>query len=404
MTERSVLVPLPAEQWGGLQTFAVNIAKSLQDAGWRWTVVVPQEAIDICQRLLDEGVEAICCPLPRFRRSPIESLRSAFHLFPAIHNLANLAQARNATLVQAVGAHHLHGLLLAKHIGKPLVWQLHSDILRQPLRRIMSRVITNNAHAVMTNGYSVARSFWDDIADIPNHFVFYAPVNTEKFKSNPEYRYQARRKLQIEGDTVVIGTVGNRVWQKNHRFLVEVAQELKSYYPKIIFLVLGGVHEPYQKTYEREVVQPANVLNSYMPGFFRFLDPGHDVAQWLQALDVFVLTSHAEGVPIALFEAMSMGKPVVSTNVGSISEVVEEGVTGKLCPAGNILEFCIALRAIVEDKGMRESMARAARARILQKFALSSVVQVHLDAYESAIYESKRSRMCSSKINCCLFL
>ncbi len=100
---------------------------------------------------------------------------------------------------------------------------------------------------------------------------------------------------------------------------------------------------------------------------------------------MFTLTSHAEGVPIALFEAMSAAKPVVSTAVGSIGEIVAEGLTGFLVQPGDDRRLAERLRQLVEDSQLRSSLGLAGRQRILESFSLDSVVEAHVCAYEAAI-------------------
>jgi glycosyltransferase involved in cell wall biosynthesis len=390
--ERSVLVPLPPVQWGGLQTFAANLSAGLKQAGWRWTVVIPPEAPEIQQRLREAGVEVVSAPLLRFRRSPLLTLKALTGMAGNVQSLSALEQVRQASLVQAVGAHHFHGPMLAKKLGKPLVWQIHSSILPAPIRKLVAPCITRHADAIMTNGLAVANDFWSKERLAPPHFVFYAPVDTERYAPNPEARAAARRELGYEDDTVVVGTVGNQVWQKNHALLVAVAGEVAPLYPKLRFLVLGAEHDAYHAEYEATVKQPAAILNQQFPGYIRFLDPGREVHCWVHALDVFTLTSQAEGVPIALFEAMSAEKAVVSTRAGSIAEVVEEGCSGFVCERGDGGALAARLRELAQNHSLRANMGKAGRRRILEKFSLRQVVEAHVNAYEAAIEAHARRK------------
>jgi glycosyltransferase involved in cell wall biosynthesis len=390
--ERSVLVPLPPVQWGGLQTFAANLNPGLRKAGWRWTVIVPPEAPEIRQRLQDAGVEVVSSPLLRFRRSPILTMRAIAGLAHNVRALSNLPEAGRATLVQAVGAHHLHGSMLASRLQKPLVWQIHSSILPAPFRKVMAPVIAARADVVMTNGRTVARQFWGKESLGDSHIVFYAPVDTSKYAPNGEVRAAARLALGCGDETVIVGTTGNRVWQKNHSFLVDTARRLSSHYPKVRFLIMGAAHEAYRREYQETVEKPAEILNQQYPGYIRFLDPGSQVDRWLQTLDVFTLTSHAEGVPIALFEAMCAEKPVISARVGSIAEIVDEGRTGFLYNGGDQGELIERIKKLVLDPALRQSMGQAGRKRIVEEFSLERVIDAHVCAYETATaaYATKR--------------
>ncbi|MGO9439986.1 MAG: glycosyltransferase family 4 protein [Terriglobales bacterium] len=382
---RSVLVPLPPVHWGGLQAFAANLSAGLREAGWRWTVVVPPEATEVQQRLCEAGVDVLSLPLARFRRKPMLTLKALASLPGNIRSLAKRPEAAEASIVQAVGAHHFHGAMLAAKLRKPLVWQIHSSILPRAARKTVAPIISRRADAIMTNGRAVAKAFWGKESLGTGHFVFYAPVDTNVYAPNPQARAAARHELGCSEDDVVVGTVGNRVWQKNHRFLVDAAVELAHLYPRLRFLVLGAPFEQYSKEYAETVERPAAKLNESRPDYIRFINPGNQVGYWLHALDIFALTSHAEGVPIALCEAMSAGKPVVSVNVGSIAEIVDEGRTGFLYRREDLRTLTNRVEKLFQNRCLRESAGVAGRKRIIEEFSLRRVVEAHARAYEGAI-------------------
>jgi glycosyltransferase involved in cell wall biosynthesis len=389
---RSVLVPLPPVHWGGLQAFAATIDGALRRSGWRWIVVIPQDALEVANRLSEFGVDVIRAPLARIRRSPALALRSLPRLWSDTRALSRSAGIENVSIVQAVGAHHPHGALLARRLNKPLVWQIHSGIVTGPARWLAAKVVLSRSNAIMTNGRGIARAFWGRENLAPNHFVFYAPVDTKRFAPNPELRRELRLQLGYSDRAIVIGTVGNRVWQKNHEFLIKAAESLAQINANFRFLILGDPASTYKAEYEGRVENPALALNKKFNGIVRFLSPGREVDRWIHVLDIFTLTSHTEGVPIALFEAMSAAKPVLSADVGSIREVVEEGRTGFLYRPGDLSEYTANLLRICSNTAMLEQMGRAGRARIMAQFSLSTVVEAHIQAYEAAIRNFSQQR------------
>jgi glycosyltransferase involved in cell wall biosynthesis len=243
----------------------------------------------------------------------------------------------------------------------------------------------------MTNGRQVARAFWGSKELNSRHFVFYAPVDAVRFAPCDVARNSARRQLGVCDGAVVVGTVGNRVWQKNHGFLIKAAESLLHLYPKLRLLILGGESPDHSVEYRREVEGPARKLNEARPGFIHFVDPQKSVERWIHAIDIFTLTSHAEGVPIALFEAMSAAKPVVSVNVGSIQEIVDDGRTGFLYRSGDLAGYTEHLKTLFYDPDRRQSMGHAGRDRILSEFSIQRVVEAHTLAYEAAILNFSES-------------
>ena len=92
------------------------------------------------------------------------------------------------------------------------------------------------------------------------------------------------------------------------------------------------------------------------------------VAQMLAGADMLVLPSFAEGVPVTLMEAMASGLPVLSTRVGGIAELVEDGVSGYLVPPGNVEALTARLRDLLADPDLRARMGAAGRAKVAAEF------------------------------------
>ena len=96
--------------------------------------------------------------------------------------------------------------------------------------------------------------------------------------------------------------------------------------------------------------------------------------EWLARADIFVLPSHAEGLPVSVLEAMICGIPVVATDVGGIPEVVADGAEGVLVPQSDPRALANALSGLLQDGTRRESVATAALARAKRDFAAAPVL------------------------------
>ncbi|TCP39565.1 glycosyltransferase family 4 protein [Rhodovulum marinum] len=92
------------------------------------------------------------------------------------------------------------------------------------------------------------------------------------------------------------------------------------------------------------------------------------VAETLAASDVFVLPSFSEGLPVVLMEAMAAGKPVIATQLAGVGELVEEGVSGFLVPAGDAESLAERMVRIAGDPALRETMGAAGQARVRADF------------------------------------
>jgi len=116
-----------------------------------------------------------------------------------------------------------------------------------------------------------------------------------------------------------------------------------------------------------------------------FLGFRNDVAELLAAADVFLMSSHYEGVSIAILEAMRAGLPVVGTQVGGIPETVLQGESGLLVPDGDEAAFADAMLTLLQDASRRATLGRAATQRQRDAFSLESAAQRYLQIYAGGL-------------------
>jgi len=115
---------------------------------------------------------------------------------------------------------------------------------------------------------------------------------------------------------------------------------------------------------------------------------GDQKQEVLRKAHVYVLPSHKEGMPVSILEAMAYGMPVISTRVGGIPELVEEGVTGLLIDAGNRQELQRHMASFLDNPALIGSMGEAGRKRITAQFSKAGVVQQLSGIYEALLTET----------------
>ncbi len=106
-----------------------------------------------------------------------------------------------------------------------------------------------------------------------------------------------------------------------------------------------------------------------------------DPAPVYREAQVFALPSAAEGLPLALLQAMSAALPAVATSVGGIPDVLRPGIDGRLVAADDLDGFTAALRELLDDQALRRTMGKQARERILADYTLDRCVDRLLDVY-----------------------
>jgi len=118
----------------------------------------------------------------------------------------------------------------------------------------------------------------------------------------------------------------------------------------------------------------AQVGREGLEGWIHFLGRRNDVPDILHAGDVFVFPSRWEGFPVAVMEAMAAGLPVVASDVGGISELVQEGKTGMLVPPKDPIALFESLRKLLNDRDFRQRMGIEGKNRIRRDFQLEKMV------------------------------
>ncbi len=108
----------------------------------------------------------------------------------------------------------------------------------------------------------------------------------------------------------------------------------------------------------------------------------NDVPEIMRGLDCFVLPSLAEGISNTILEAMACGLPVIATDVGGNADLVIDGVTGLIVPAGDVDAIAHSLVRLARSPELAQKMGRAGRQRILEKFSLGAMVATYQGLYD----------------------
>lgn len=203
------------------------------------------------------------------------------------------------------------------------------------------------------------------IADIPNG------VDPQHFgPAGAEARAALRRELKLPAGPLVV-FAGRLVSAKGLDVLLEAAPGLLARQPEAHLLIVGDGE------LRASLEQQARALG--LGGRVLFIGGRDDSAPYLRAADAFVLPSRAEGLPVALLEAMACGLPCVATRVGGSAELIDDRVNGRLVAAEDPEALGEALAHALSDAA--EEWGPRARQRILERYALDAVADRYVELY-----------------------
>lgn len=206
-------------------------------------------------------------------------------------------------------------------------------------------------------------------------------VNLERF-TPPQDKTPFKASLGYSGEELLVGIVAALRPEKNHLMLVETAARLSRQFPSARFLLVGdGVERP---RIEQQISQRG------LGDQVKLLGRRSDIPEILAALDLIVLCSRPiiETLPVCLVESDAMGLPAVSTRVGSVDDIVEDGVTGYLVPPGDVDGFTDRIGQLLADAHLRREFGAAARERALRLFRIDDMVR-NYDRLFTEIVEKK---------------
>lgn len=174
-----------------------------------------------------------------------------------------------------------------------------------------------------------------------------------------------RAQHNLHGN-VVVGTVGRIVKEKGYREFLRMAVTLTREGVDAKYLVVGDSlpsdRDQFGPTFRKMVADAG------LSGRFVFTGMTDRVADYLAVMDVFVLASYREGFPRSVLEAMAAGLPVVATDIRGCREAVCDGVSGFIVPPADSSGLTAAVRRLVDDSGMRQSMGAAGRTLAVERY------------------------------------
>jgi glycosyltransferase involved in cell wall biosynthesis len=282
------------------------------------------------------------------------------------------------------------GRLAARMVGVPIVVHTyHGHVLRGYFPPAKTRVfvaierwLARRTDRLLAVSETVRTELLDMGIGRPERFtIMPVGLDLDRFLRSEGARGALRAELGLSDATPLVGIVGRLVHIKAHEVFLEAAARVARVLPDCGFLIVGDGER------RAELRDQAAALGLGLQ--VRFLGWRRDLDRIYADLDLVALTSHNEGSPLSLIEAMAAGRAVVATRVGGVPNLVEDGVSGVLVPPGDPAALSGAMTALLSDAGRREALGQAGRKRVATVFGADRLLRDMDRLYEKLLEEKK---------------
>lgn len=344
-----------------------------------------------------EQLGIIPIEIPEMRRSilPINDIRAYLKIKKIIKEFKPDIVHTHASKSGAIGrlaasscnvkliVHTFHGHVFHSYFNKPI----------SQLIVAFERYLAKKTNAIIAISALQKKDLVEVYKIAPPEKIFTIPLgfNLEKYLIDQDKkRIIFREKYGFEPTDIIIGIIGRIVPIKNHEMFVEVAALVKKKSGENVrFAIIGDGEslsviekksEALGLSYSYFLKKPKSKTTIVVTSWETEID------QVVAGLDIVVLTSNNEGTPVSLIEAMAACKPVVSTNVGGVEDVITHGENGFLTQVNDVEAFAAHVNKLIADPSLREKIGKTGYDTVINRFSknrlVSDVKKLYLDFLE----------------------
>jgi len=379
LKRKKLLMGVTLSEVGGCQKVVYDIIVNLPHAEYDITLVTSPngELLDwIKEYNAQKNVQIKVIELKSLKRniSVLNDSKALFDLFKIIckgrYDIAHFHSSKMGIL----------GRLAAKLARVPKIfytvhgWGLHASgsgvkfrllsMLEKMAGKLSTKVVcvsTHDFYEGLHNGWIIK----EKACIIHNGIAFYTGV-----------KYDLQKELNIKEGTPIISVVARLSEPKDPLFAIRVAEYIKHTGCNFKFLLIGdGVM---RKDCE-QLIETLNLQEQIL-----LMGTCSNVREILQSVDIALLFSKWEGLPISIIEAMFAGKPVIANGVGGIPELITHGINGYLLDDFNVTQAAEYIITLLSDSDLRERMGNEGRKIALEEFNLGKMIMKYQALYSEA--------------------
>ena len=354
---------------GGAETVLLNIARSIDKSRFNSTAVL-HKSDWLHEQLLSNGVETEIIPS-----------RRSWDIFFLMKFIGHCRGHKIDLIHSHLFGANLYSCLAGAVLGRPVITTFHNELLfRGRLEKFMaikSAIVRKFASRMVFVAEFMKKDYLNYMRLSGDRMLtVYNGIDLKEYNGETD-KSELKKELGIEEGDLIVGHVANFRAPKGHNYLIEAASSVCQRIPGARFLLIG---HPGDGTLKKEI--EGKIAGLGLKENVRILGFRKDVNRMLQLMDIFVLSSTSEGLPLSVIEAMASSKPVVVTNVGGLPEIVVPDRTGYLVEAKDAGALAEKIMVLLNDEALRKQMGEAGRKLVEERYSLRAMIDNYQQLYE----------------------
>jgi glycosyltransferase involved in cell wall biosynthesis len=357
---------------GGAEKLTKYLVEGLNPDLFESSLCCLEKGGEYANDLVDRGYEI------DILSSGVGSKKDPKHLLFLFNKLRDLlCKKRPQILHTHLALTSVFGAVCGKTVNVPVIISTLHRIEYPKYQTYLFWLVNKYIHAFIVDSYSV-KDLLSTRVGLPASkiFVAYNGIDTEYFQVYVDGQAQ-RRNLNIPGDAKVVGIIAHLYPEKGHRNLIQAFSKVVKTQPRALLLIVGDGN---MRDALIDMSKKLNVESKIM-----FLGTRTDLREILSVMDAVVLPSSWDGFGIILAEAMYLQKPVIASNVGGPSELIENGISGLLTTYGNVSELTSAILRVITDGNISFELGRKGKMRVEALFTKNVMCQRYENIYSDLL-------------------
>jgi len=379
---------------GGAERQLALLTSTLHDRGHKVTILTRHVLSELPAHEIIDGVS-----VTRLKPTGLGKVANALIIPRIIIYLINHRNEFDLIHSQSLGPVGIAAIIAGKLLDKPIVLRVATagDIARQAhygqvsvytkfIRRYLIppqlwRAIINKADKIVALSQELVAEARDQAITAPIQFIPNG-VDTQLFSPISEEEIQAlREKLDLPVDSAILFTSGRLVARKRFDVLLDAMPQVIQYFPNIVLLIAGTGAQQNDRVEDllHEQVKKLGIEKNV-----HFLGLIDNVADYLHASDIFVFPSEKEGMPNAVLEAIAVGKPVIASRIGGVTDIIDDSCA-YLVPVGDASALAKNIVTALNNSHESKRKGMIARQRAEKQFSVTAVADIYETLYSDLL-------------------